>query len=572
MPIVIVMLVTALLTYADNDKSPAELLKSRDLIKVGQKYVLKEDAGIVDWLRQVRASEKKLNDTLKRRTNLEREIRTMEDAANALFSDWQTEKEKLSRISKNADTTYNIQVDKVNKLREQGLAQLEVIKKRVAALQEIGDPSDESVAIVLKFGSAMDATMDRYKSLAENAEIKNAIDQLNKDKTGSAKVALGPSDRLNAELPEITKLREKVNTDTIHFDLVGNVPAVPITINGSTVVDAIVDSGASYISISEDLAKKLGIHPGANDRSVNIVTADGTTHKVPVVLLKSVRLGKFSVENVECVITPGNSKKVDTLLGGSFLRRFVYKMDLSARQLKLSQVVDNSVPEKPKPSVVAAKPPVITADPTTNKSFTKGRVVDLFKLIDIDRDKLSGEWILTTNGLQGKKSNENPRLSIPYRPPAEYDLMVDFTCIDKSRIGDVILLFPANHRGLLALVGGFGNSISGFLDGPYHRDTNAPFMTHSKDVLQLGKRYTMTVRVRRTHLTLLLDSKVIIDRDTRNYSEFASLGDYSSWSCGIDNLGIGAGNQTLFHSVQITEISGPGNAITKMKPAAPISS
>lgn len=319
--------------------APADVLRARGLVLVGQRYLLPTDAGLADWLRQVRAAEYRTQSALKRRTNLERDIDTMEANANLMYQSWLAEKEKLSHISKNADGTYNHEVDIVNSIRGRILPLLEQIKQRQAVLQKIGDPSDEYVAITLKFGAAIDATLEQYDKLATDPEVKAAIDALTRT-AATAKVALGPSDRLKAELPEITRLREKVNSDTISFDITGGVPTVPVTFNGDVTVPGIVDSGASTVSISSKLADKLGLKPGQDDKITHAIIADGSVVEVHQMILKSVRLGKFTVENVECVVVPDNGHDVDTLLGGSLLRRFVYKMDLAAGQLKLSQITE----------------------------------------------------------------------------------------------------------------------------------------------------------------------------------------------------------------------------------------
>ena len=206
----------------------------------------------------------------------------------------------------------------------------------------------------MKFGAALDATMEQYKVLAADADVQAAIAQINK--ASGKKFALGPSDHLKAELPDIQKLRERVNSDTINFESIGGVPTVPILLNGTLSVHAIVDSGAAAVTISDGVAKQLGITPGPNDRITHMVTADGTVTEVHVMLIKSVRLGKFTIENVECIVQPPSGKETDTLLGGTFLRRFVYKMDLGAGQLKLSQIADKTVSDAPVPTKPEVKP------------------------------------------------------------------------------------------------------------------------------------------------------------------------------------------------------------------------
>jgi aspartyl protease family protein len=189
--------------------------------------------------------------------------------------------------------------------------------------------------------------------------VKTAVEKINQASSG--KVSLGPSDRLTAELPAIRKLRDKVNSDTISFEINAGVPTVPITLNGGVQVHAVVDSGATWVTISDKLAKQLDLTPGPGDRKAHMMTADGTVSEVHVMVLKSIKLGKFTVEDVECIVVSSNGKQVHTLLGGSFLSRFVYQMNLGAGKLNLSQVVDKPTNDN---TVINGKPSA-TTQPST---------------------------------------------------------------------------------------------------------------------------------------------------------------------------------------------------------------
>src|SRR5205807_3807882 len=66
--------------------------------------------------------------------------------------------------------------------------------------------------------------------------------------------------------------------------------------------------------------------------------ADGKVVEARHMVLKSVRVGQFTVENVDCAVLPETLVAADNLLGGSFLRNFVYKLDPQAGELHLSQI------------------------------------------------------------------------------------------------------------------------------------------------------------------------------------------------------------------------------------------
>ena len=54
------------------------------------------------------------------------------------------------------------------------------------------------------------------------------------------------------------------------------------------------------------MARELGLTPSANDPTVTCILADGHTIKCKVVYAKTVRVGKFTVDHVECGVMPAD--------------------------------------------------------------------------------------------------------------------------------------------------------------------------------------------------------------------------------------------------------------------------
>jgi len=99
-----------------------------------------------------------------------------------------------------------------------------------------------------------------------------------------------------------------------------------------------VDSGASLVVIPADLAKDLALVPGPNDPELIMQLADGKSHKARQMSLTSVRVGTFTVENVDCAVLEADLISAEPLLGGSFLQNFIYKLDPKAGELHLARV------------------------------------------------------------------------------------------------------------------------------------------------------------------------------------------------------------------------------------------
>ncbi len=99
----------------------------------------------------------------------------------------------------------------------------------------------------------------------------------------------------------------------------------------------IVDTGATFTTISENLAFDLGIPTRSPNQTINLMTAGGRV-KAPMGVAKRVRVGNSGRDRVKVVIhtIPNLPEGVEGLLGLSFFDRFLVNLDHSKKQLFLS--------------------------------------------------------------------------------------------------------------------------------------------------------------------------------------------------------------------------------------------
>ena len=64
-------------------------------------------------------------------------------------------------------------------------------------------------------------------------------------------------------------------TEAVEMRRRGGVFEVDVTFNGKTTVPLIFDTGASFTTISDELAKRIGLQPQASDRTIELHVADG---------------------------------------------------------------------------------------------------------------------------------------------------------------------------------------------------------------------------------------------------------------------------------------------------------
>ena len=99
----------------------------------------------------------------------------------------------------------------------------------------------------------------------------------------------------------------------------------------------IIDTGATFTTISEDLAFEIGTQPDPNGPRINLHTAGGNV-QAEMGLVSRIRIGRAGRNDVRVVIhtIPNLPEDIDGLLGLSFFDRFLVRLDHSQRQLHLT--------------------------------------------------------------------------------------------------------------------------------------------------------------------------------------------------------------------------------------------
>ena len=194
----------------------------------------------------------------------------------------------------------------------------------------------------------MDKSPDKYKNLAtcldgtdfynKGIEIRCIDDQRQASKINNALNYLIEELRYNPEYNKndsdpfsdynYFRLKNKINSTRseykIPLTLRNGVYSLKLDISGTQILSAILDSGASDVTISKNIEDEL-IRKGKISKS-NYLTpalykiADGSIIQANRLVLPEIKLGDMVVPNVICSVISNNSS--DILLGQSFLKRF----------------------------------------------------------------------------------------------------------------------------------------------------------------------------------------------------------------------------------------------------------
>ncbi|WP_395836387.1 aspartyl protease family protein [Cystobacter fuscus] len=111
----------------------------------------------------------------------------------------------------------------------------------------------------------------------------------------------------------------------------------PVVVNGKQKGSFILDTGATYVTLTRAFADTLGLDPSQGSR-VNVVTGGGM-RTVRMGRVESLEVNGVRATNVEVAILDDLPNHVDGLLGLSFLNRFEVKVDATKVQLEQRSLV-----------------------------------------------------------------------------------------------------------------------------------------------------------------------------------------------------------------------------------------
>lgn len=111
---------------------------------------------------------------------------------------------------------------------------------------------------------------------------------------------------------------------------------VQATINDRLTLPLIVDTGATYTTVSQTTAKRLGIKLEGILPHIQLSTANGITSAY-LVRLPSIGLGKARVENITALVPARDNLGIGGLLGLNFLNEFDWSHDTFQRRLILKE-------------------------------------------------------------------------------------------------------------------------------------------------------------------------------------------------------------------------------------------
>lgn len=202
--------------------------------------------------------------------------------------------------------------------------------------------------LVLDLREKVEAANQLYESSSQDESLQAAVEELNKA-TGKSYSLEAPRTFMSA-VRKLESLEDEVLTESISLRRQGNTLFVSVMVNGKYDKEMVVDSGASLILLPSATAKELGVEPTKEDPQVELVMADGRTVSGRLVTLEEVRVGQFTVKEVEAAVLGPEAVSAEPLLGMSFLGNFKFELDAKAGTLTMVNVEGANPAEDKKPA------------------------------------------------------------------------------------------------------------------------------------------------------------------------------------------------------------------------------
>ncbi len=191
------------------------------------------------------------------------------------------------------------------------------------------------------------AEVESLRSLA--AEVREEYEQLELDDrlqdivvtlngSGAREYVLGPRKKFEKDLALLETFGHAVVSQAIPMDSRMNSHWVEVVFNGKFTQEMIFDTGADFVCLTSAMAARMGIVPDNNSPIFIVGMASGGTVETRAVFVRSVSVGGFEAKNVTCVIWPPEMATAPPLLGGSYLRHFIYQIDPAADSLTLTRI------------------------------------------------------------------------------------------------------------------------------------------------------------------------------------------------------------------------------------------
>jgi clan AA aspartic protease (TIGR02281 family) len=225
--------------------------------------------------------------------------------------------DKLTRLKpEDNQKEYNSLVEEFNSL----VAKIKLLEYNKDGLhKQIGALDKKTTGYLNDFNLFRKKFRDIYETLGEGAKEQNRY------------FFAGINKKLN-------ELDNDFTRHAIDYDRYGSNIVVEALLNDWVKARLVVDTGASLVIISGEVADKLGLNLNKEEPSLIVTLADGREVKANPVILESLKVKDAELKNVRAAVLKDKvPTQDDGLLGMSFLENFLLSLDVRTNRLILEE-------------------------------------------------------------------------------------------------------------------------------------------------------------------------------------------------------------------------------------------
>lgn len=315
-----------------------QTLKEKGLRKLGSYFSLPGEVEVKRSLREIELLKKKLGESQRDLDDADEQV---EKKRRLTIEYLQQRRELRARIARASSVkAHNQLVNASNELGDRiNLMQQDDSSEKAAKAARAAHETlqAEYVQKLLEARKLYDHVAEKYADLKTDSEVSASIEAFNK--TVAKPCKLGPGPTFAALGRKLKKIEDTVLSESIDLRKGGgNLWIVPVVFNDGKAQTMAIDTGASIISLPWDVAAAIGMTPSPSDERMQVSMADGRIVTATRKMAGKVRVGKFTVENVECAVMPQELTQAAPLLGLSFFKHFTFKIDTANAKLVMSKV------------------------------------------------------------------------------------------------------------------------------------------------------------------------------------------------------------------------------------------
>jgi clan AA aspartic protease (TIGR02281 family) len=353
----LVMALVHLSAASGDDAPPDQVLKRLGVKRSASNYILAAEATVKNKLNEARIVYRRLSEAVKRQRELERYAHLNRQEVRQLAAERLELNQQLVAAGANLSVQQHNQLVAMINARSDRMRELDAEMPDAQTLRQADERvvqgREAFLGAVLDLRKTVDEIAQKYDSLAKDDQLQKAIAA--SDSRSKSPPKLGPSPEFKNNLKQLQNLEKLVLTDTVPVVRKGGVYEVQVTLNDKLTIPFVYDTGAAFLTVSADVAARLGLEIAENDAIIRLEVADGTVIEARRKTIPSVRLGRFTINDVECAVMPPDKGKAQPLLGQSFLHNFRVSGSPASGQLVLSRIGDQDAPPKRAESSKATK-------------------------------------------------------------------------------------------------------------------------------------------------------------------------------------------------------------------------